>query len=143
MPSDVRRQREHQPNERKFLAWVRTSLSLLGIGLALARFSLFIRQGSVVGSTAKNTVSSDITTFLGAAMVGFGIFTIVLGVWEYNRAYRQIEARVYQPNRVLVWVVAITILLLGAIRLPLALWRAAASKPKLPETPALSAPNEN
>ena len=76
-------------------------------------------------------------------MVGFGISTIVLGLWEYNRAYRQIEARVYQPNRVLVWVVAIAILLLGVISLPLALWRSAASQPKSPAPPALSAPDEN
>ena len=136
------RQREHQANERTFLAWVRTSVSFLGIGLALARFSLFIRQGSSASTTANSSVSGDVTTFLGAAMVAIGITTIGLGLWEYNRAYRQIEADDYRPNRVLVWVVAIAILLLGVISLPLALWRAAASKPKLPDPPALSAPDE-
>ncbi|MEM9537767.1 MAG: DUF202 domain-containing protein [Cyanobacteria bacterium P01_E01_bin.45] len=142
MPGDDR-QREHQANERTFLAWVRTSVSFLGIGLALARFSLFVRQGSAVDTTANSSVSGDVTTFLGAAMVAIGITTIGLGLWEYNRAYRQIEADDYRPNRVLVWVVAIAILLLGVISLPLALWRAAASKPKPPDPPALSAPEEN
>ncbi|MEM9567251.1 MAG: hypothetical protein AAF974_03000 [Cyanobacteria bacterium P01_E01_bin.34] len=62
---------------------------------------------------------------------------------KYNRAYRQIEADGYRPNRVLVWVVAIVVLLLGVIGLPFALWRAAASKPTPPEPPALLAPEEN
>lgn len=142
MPGDDR-QREHQANERTFLAWVRTSLSFIGIGLALTRFSLFIRQINRLGSTTNGSVSSDITTFLGTALIGIGVTTIVLGLWEYNRAYRQIEARSYQPNRVLVWVVAIAILLLGVVSMPLALWRAAANKPKPPEPPVLSSPDEN
>ena len=139
MPGDDR-QREHQANERTFLAWVRTSLSFLGIGLALARFSLFIRQGTNPDATVTNSLSSDITTFLGAAMVGIGITTIILGLWEYNRAYRQIEARTYQPNRPLVWFLAILILLLGLVSLPIALWRASANKPKQMPIKALPAP---
>ncbi|MGK7908982.1 MAG: YidH family protein [Synechococcus sp.] len=122
MPEDDR-QREHQANERTFLAWVRTSLSLIGIGLALARFSLFIRQISV--QNANQPYSTDITAVLGAGMVSMGIAIIGLGLWEYNRAYRQIEADVYIPNRLMVWSVAIAVGLLGLLSLPLAIWRSA------------------
>jgi|GEM_PF-5432662 len=38
------RQREHQANERTFLAWLRTSIALIGFGFAIARFGLFLRQ---------------------------------------------------------------------------------------------------
>ena len=122
MPEDDR-QREHQANERTFLAWVRTSLSLIGIGLALARFSLFIRQIGIQNGNQSSSI--DITGILGAAMVSMGIAIIGLGLWEYNRAYRQIEADVYQPNRVMVWIVAIAVGLLGLLSLPLAIWRSA------------------
>ncbi len=30
--------------ERTFLAWIRTGLGLIGIGFAVSRFSLFLRQ---------------------------------------------------------------------------------------------------
>jgi putative membrane protein len=42
--SNIDRIREHQANERAFLAWLRTSLALIGFGFAIARFSIFLRQ---------------------------------------------------------------------------------------------------
>jgi hypothetical protein len=42
--SNIDRQREHQANERTFLAWLRTSIALIGFGFAIARFGLFLRQ---------------------------------------------------------------------------------------------------
>jgi len=38
------RQREHQANERTFLAWLRTAVALIALGLATARFGLFLRE---------------------------------------------------------------------------------------------------
>jgi uncharacterized membrane protein YidH (DUF202 family) len=38
MPN-IDRQREHQANERTFLAWLRTSIALIGFGFAIARFT--------------------------------------------------------------------------------------------------------
>ncbi len=35
--SNIDRQREHQANERTFLAWLRTSIALVGFGFALAK----------------------------------------------------------------------------------------------------------
>ncbi|WP_156820275.1 YidH family protein [Synechococcus sp. PCC 7336] len=124
MPGDDR-QREHQANERTFLAWVRTSLSLIGIGLALARFSLFIRELSLAAEGVNGRVAGTATTLLGAVMVAIGIGIIGLGLWEYNRAYRQIESGLYRPNRTMVWIVAIAVALLGLLSLPLTIWRSA------------------
>ncbi|WP_239651307.1 YidH family protein [Neosynechococcus sphagnicola] len=42
--SKIDRIREHQANERTFLAWLRTSLALIGFGFVIARFSIFLRQ---------------------------------------------------------------------------------------------------
>jgi uncharacterized membrane protein YidH (DUF202 family) len=42
--SKIDRQREHQANERTFLAWLRTSIGLIGFGFALSRFGLFLRE---------------------------------------------------------------------------------------------------
>ncbi len=41
------RQREHQANERTFLAWLRTAIALIGFGFAIARFGLFLSQINV------------------------------------------------------------------------------------------------
>ena len=35
--------REHQANERTFLAWLRTSIAIIAFGFVLERFSLFVK----------------------------------------------------------------------------------------------------
>ncbi len=42
--SKIDRQREHQANERTFLAWLRTSIALIGFGFVIARFGLFLHE---------------------------------------------------------------------------------------------------
>ena len=44
----IDRQREHQANERTFLAWLRTSIALIGFGFAIARFGIFLKQMEAV-----------------------------------------------------------------------------------------------
>lgn len=39
---------DHLANERTFLAWVRTSIALMGFGFVVVKFSLFIKQLSIV-----------------------------------------------------------------------------------------------
>jgi putative membrane protein len=71
-PND--RQREHQANERTFLAWLRTSIALIGFGFAIARFGLFLRQLELA-LTHQETPPNPIINSenLGVSLVIFGI----------------------------------------------------------------------
>lgn len=118
------RQREHQANERTFLAWLRTSLALIGFGFAIARFSLFLRQLQTV--LMQQAVSSHPlfnSENLGVSLVVFGILTIALAAWRYNRVFQQIEQGDYHPNRLLIWILTGTVMVLGILSVPLVLWR--------------------
>ncbi|MBB5439184.1 uncharacterized membrane protein YidH (DUF202 family) [Pedobacter sp. AK017] len=35
---------DHLANERTFLAWIRTSIGIMGFGFVVVKFSLFVRQ---------------------------------------------------------------------------------------------------
>ncbi|MEG4961359.1 MULTISPECIES: DUF202 domain-containing protein [unclassified Microcoleus] len=121
----IDRQREHQANERTFLAWLRTSIGLIGFGLAIARFSLFLRQFQA--TVTQQEVSSPPffnSETLGLSLVVFGIAVIPLAAWRYNRVFWQIERGDYRPNRVLVWIMTGTVMILGTLTIPLLLWRA-------------------
>ncbi|WP_333463012.1 YidH family protein [Microcoleus sp. herbarium7] len=86
--SKIDRQREHQANERTFLAWLRTSLALIGLGFAIARFSLFLRQFQA--TVTQQEVSSPPffnSENLGLSLVVFGIAVIALAAWRYNQAH--------------------------------------------------------
>ncbi len=114
--SNIERLREHQANERTFLAWLRTSITLIGFGLAIHRFNLFLREKQTdVGAPEIPNFSLISSQSLSIALVIIGIIIIALAVWRYNRVFQQIEQSDYQPTRLLVWVAAGMIILMGII----------------------------
>jgi putative membrane protein len=125
----IDRQREHQANERTFLAWLRTSIALIGFGFAIARFGLFIHQlESALGQ--EQTPISPVTNSenLGIALVVLGIVAIAVAAWRYNRVFWQIERGDYRPNRLIIWMTTALVIALGILSIPL-LWRQPVSQP--------------
>jgi putative membrane protein len=131
--SKIDRQREHQANERTFLAWLRTSIALIGFGFALARFGLFLRQLETTVTKQLTPAHSFISSqSLGVGLVFVGIIIIIFSLWRYNQVFWQIERGDYRPSRLLVWVTAAIAILLGILSFPLLIWR----EPSTPDTPS-------
>ncbi|CAG8646963.1 10073_t:CDS:2, partial [Ambispora leptoticha] len=62
--------RDHLANERTFLAWLRTSLSFSGIGIALSQlFRLNISDGTIFLSVGKITGKILSLAFIALGMV--------------------------------------------------------------------------
>jgi putative membrane protein len=127
-PSKVDRQREHQANERTFLAWLRTAIALIAFGLTIARFGylLYELQASVQSTTPtarifQNPLASS--QVLGTGLISIGIIVIVFAVWQYNRVFWQIERADYKPSRLTIWITAGLVVLLGILSLPFVFWR--------------------
>jgi putative membrane protein len=116
----IDRQREHQANERTFLAWLRTSIALIGFGFAIARFGLFLRQ---IQATMDQQPAQAHPFFnsetLGLGLVLFGIITIALAAWRYNQILWQIERGDYRPSRWMIWMTTAIVMLLGILSIPL------------------------
>ncbi|GAB4218357.1 MAG: hypothetical protein OHK0012_26940 [Synechococcales cyanobacterium] len=133
------RQREHQANERTFLAWLRTSLALIGFGFALARFSLFLRQVQANVEADPRAADPLHALFnsenLGLALVVFGVLMIGLSAWRYNQVLRQIEENTYRPSPILVWFLAVVVALFGLLSLPLVVRRERQISLPVPLTP--------
>lgn len=131
--SNIDRQREHQANERTFLAWLRTSIALIGFGFAIARFGLFLREMQIHLSNQDIPTHSFISSqTLGIGLVIVGMIIIILAVWRYNQVFWQIEQGNYQPNRLMVWLTATIVILLGLLSIPFLLWRQTST----PSTPS-------
>ena len=129
------RQREHQANERTFLAWLRTSIALIGFGFAIARFGLFLRQIQVAVTQKPVETNSFFTSEnLGVTLVIFGIVVICLAAWRYNQVFWQIERGNYRPNRLLVWIMAGVVTILGSLSIPLVLWRDSSISPPIDDS---------
>jgi putative membrane protein len=122
--TDPNRQRDHQANERTFLAWLRTALALIAFGFAIARFGIFTRQIHFAVTNQypiANPVSNSEN--LGMGLVLAGLLTIMLAVWRFNQVFRQIEQKNYRPSRWLMWIMTGLVMALGIVSLPLVLWR--------------------
>ncbi|MBW4558014.1 MAG: DUF202 domain-containing protein [Trichormus sp. ATA11-4-KO1] len=134
----IDRQREHQANERTFLAWLRTSIALIGFGFAIARFGLFLRQLNVALTQEEPAVNPLFSSEnLGIILVLVGILAIALAAWRYNQVFWQIERGDYQTNRLPVWIMTGVVMILGFLSIPLLLLRNSVSPrpPSMPNQP--------
>lgn len=120
----IDRQREHQANERTFLAWLRTSIALIGFGFAIARFGLFLRQlqNAVTQQETPNDSLFN-SENLGVSLVVVGIVVIGLAALRYNQVFWQIERGDYRPNQLFVWLITGVVMILGMLSIPLVLMR--------------------
>jgi putative membrane protein len=85
--------------ERTFLAWIRTGLGLIGIGFAVSRFSLFLRQ---IAATDSHTPAhtTGVSMWSGVALVGLGVIVILTSVLRHIQLVHQLKSGSWQPGRV-------------------------------------------
>ena len=80
-------------SERTLLAWVRTGLTVIGLGFVVARFSLFlhtIRQARV--PTVQDSGAHYFSTVLGIGLVLLGSAAVAMAAWQHARFSRQLTA---------------------------------------------------
>jgi putative membrane protein len=88
--------------ERTFLAWIRTGLGLMGVGFAIARFGLFLRQMySEQPHSADNAAihSTGLSVYAGVAMVTLGIAVNLGAVTHHIRTIRELRSGTWTPGR--------------------------------------------
>ncbi|MGB3295813.1 MAG: DUF202 domain-containing protein [Phormidesmis sp.] len=122
--SNIDRQREHQANERTFLAWLRTSIALIGFGFAIARFGIFLKQISFVAQQPIEATHPFLNSqVLGISLVLSGVVVIGLAAWRYGVTFQQIESNRYRPTRWMVWIMTGLVMLIGILSIPVLLVR--------------------
>lgn len=96
--------------ERTFLAWIRTGLGLMGVGFAVSRFGLFLRefaaqQGQRNASTTGHSVLS------GVALVVLGVIVNVAATIRHFQVTRELASGRWLAGQVSRNAVALAILL--------------------------------
>ncbi len=76
--------RDQLANERTFLAWVRTGLGLVAVGVVLAKW-----------------IEAGVTTlFGGLAFIAWGAFLLIYALVRYRRVTLMLDRGKYEPARI-------------------------------------------
>ena len=84
--------------ERTFLAWIRTGLGLVGVGFAVSRFGLFLRQLSV--SELHHLQTTGLSVWSGVSLVALGVIVIVSSIVRHIQLVRELSSGTWRPGRV-------------------------------------------
>lgn len=84
---------DYLANERTFLAWVRTGVTLIALGFVVVKFGLLTHELRV-GHPGGSLLSAPI----GIALVGLGGILVLLALQRSRRAAEGIAAGSYRPE---------------------------------------------
>lgn len=97
--------REHLANERTYLAWIRSAISLIGFGVVIVR--LRVLRPPMSPQPPGNGWK------LGLAFSVVGLLTVLLSTQHYLAVRRDIDADTYEPGDRWVILSSMIILILG------------------------------
>jgi putative membrane protein len=118
--ADLSHVSEHLANERTILAWVRTAIAVMALGIAINRFSLFLVEFSRImpGGRTTNLHAEE----LGIGLVILGVVVMLGGLWHYLDVARAIDQGTYRPSRIRIVVPSVIVVLIGGGSLVWLLW---------------------
>jgi putative membrane protein len=85
--------REHLANERTFLAWVRTSLAVIGLGFIVVKFSMFAAEiGVLDGKTTTREYNATFSLVAGVLLVAIGAAITAFSYANFLKTRRVIQS---------------------------------------------------
>ncbi|MGD8618851.1 MAG: DUF202 domain-containing protein [Gammaproteobacteria bacterium] len=89
----IDRYRDHAANERTYLAWVRTGITVMVLGFIVEKFEIFL--ASLQGLLAEKVhvvAHSKGPELISLALVSFGVVVIVVGTLRFFRVKSQLDS---------------------------------------------------
>jgi inner membrane protein YidH len=109
--------RDHLANERTLLAWIRTSVGIMAFGFVVVKFSLFIKEVSLM--LGKNATSlpaqHGYSSVIGILLVAVGGIVLLLSYLKYNRTEKQLNNNSFTSSTTLILSLTIIILLISVL----------------------------
>jgi putative membrane protein len=113
--SDYQKASERLAAERTFLAWIRTSISIISLGFVVAKFGVWLRElaDRLQPGTQMHKTAASLPIGVGLMAVGGAL--AILALWHYHAVNKAIDEDNVGANRGLVTTVAIAVALLAAV----------------------------
>jgi putative membrane protein len=106
---------DHLANERTFLAWIRTSIAIMGFGFVVVKFSLFIRQLSYALGEKIVLPGKGYSPIIGIALVIIGAVMSLLAFVRYRNIEKHLIKGSYYPSFILSLLMTIAIVIVSLL----------------------------
>jgi putative membrane protein len=103
---------DHLANERTLLAWIRTSIAVMTLGVAINRFTLFLMEMHQVVPEVRALANRHVEK-LGVGLVVLGIVIMAGAILHYLRVGRMIDDETYRPATLTMVATAIAVVAVG------------------------------
>jgi putative membrane protein len=108
-------QRSFLATERTLMAWIRTSLSMIGFGFTLAKlFQSLASSNVLIRGPAGNVWTAE---GVGMTMISLGAFALIVAVFDHWRELKQLHAAGLEQRFSLTMTVASVLAILGVMAL--------------------------
>ena len=111
-PEQIQDPRVALAAERTLLAWVRTSLAMMGFGFVVAKFGLFLREVAAVNGVPLRS-GSGLSLWIGGSLVVLGVLVNVVAAIQHVRNIRGLLRG--EPYQVSVWSFGVIVTLIIAV----------------------------
>jgi putative membrane protein len=111
--NELARERSREAADRTLMAWIRTALSLIGFGFAIAKYRDILLEAGLVRTPKEHLTT---TLFFGLSFIALGVLGLLAATIQHWRILQHIKHDdiQYAGFRPLVLIMAILLLLIGA-----------------------------
>jgi putative membrane protein len=104
---------DHLANERTFLAWIRTSIGIMAFGFVVVKFSLFLKQISLILGKGIENQPKSYSSLAGIVLVIVGALTAILSYMRYKKTEKQLNEGSYISSSSLITILTAFIFLVS------------------------------
>jgi len=104
-------QRTVMASERSLMAWIRTALSMIGFGFSIYKFFQYMPEEIATGNIRRPQTPRN----LGLTLIALGTLALAAAAWQHRRFLNEIGASQARHIWSISFIVAILVILIGAI----------------------------
>jgi putative membrane protein len=118
LANELAKERNRAAYDRTLMAWIRTAISLIGFGFAIAKSYEYI-QAEEMETTGRFIDQIHAPLWFGMSFIVLGMVCILGGVIQYGEVVKRIQSAqfTYGEPRPLVKIVALILLIIGIFAL--------------------------